>query len=143
MDNPSDGVLRLELTQHGRRYVLAANRTVDGRLMIELNGSGADGEQVAELSGSVPATDLGLLVDLVDLLKGRCGEENKSATSLVDQQRLEHAAAYHGWTDEQDDELQRLASQPGGTVKVIAAALGRSEGAIRSRLRRLREPRSR
>ncbi|MEV0167760.1 hypothetical protein [Nonomuraea fuscirosea] len=139
MDSPSDDVLRLELTERGQRYVLAAGRTADGQLTIELNGSGTDGDQVAELSGSLPATDLGLLVDLVKLLKERCGEANKSAASPVEQQRLTHAAAYRGWTDEQDDELRQLASHPGASVKAIAATLERSEGAIRSRLRRLRD----
>ncbi|MEV4070742.1 hypothetical protein [Nonomuraea fuscirosea] len=139
MDKASDNLLCVELTQHDRRYVLAAGRTADGRLTIELNGRGTDGEQVADLSGSLPVTDLGSLIDLIRLLKGRCAQANESGVSLVEQQRHTHAAAYRGWTDEQDDELQQLASQPGASVKAIAAALERSEGAIRSRLRRLRD----
>ncbi|GAA1662457.1 hypothetical protein GCM10009733_070110 [Nonomuraea maheshkhaliensis] len=139
LDSASDDALRLQLTQRGQRYVLTARRTADGGLQIELNGRDADGGQVAELSGHLPAADLGLLVDLVKLLKGRCGQGNESTGSLVEQQKLVHAAAYRGWSDEQDDELRQLASQPGASVKAIAAALERSEGAIRSRLRRLRD----
>lgn len=139
LDSAPDNVLHLRLKQHNRCYVLAARQTANGRLVIEFNGSDPDGEQVAELSGSLPAADVGLLVELVELVKGRCGQADEGGISVVERQRLAHAEAYRGWTDEQDKELQQLASQPGGSAKVIAAALERSEGAIRSRLRRLRD----
>ncbi|MFD0480665.1 hypothetical protein ACFQ0B_80480 [Nonomuraea thailandensis] len=128
MDGGSDNALRVQLTQHGRCYELSASGLADGRLAIEVNGSDADGAPLAVLSGSLPAADLGLLADLMELVRARRGQAGGSRISVVEQQRLEHAEAYCGWTDEQDEKLQQLAGRPDASVKVLAAALDRSEG---------------
>ncbi|WP_344496034.1 hypothetical protein [Nonomuraea monospora] len=138
MDGTSGNALRIQLTQHGRCYELAARQLTDGRLAIEVNGSDADGAPVAALSGSLPVSDLSLLVDLIKLMRARGGQAGEGQISVVEQQRLAHAEAHRGWTDEQDERLRRLACQPDASVKTLAVALLRSEGAIRSRLRRLR-----
>ncbi|WP_186403854.1 hypothetical protein [[Actinomadura] parvosata] len=133
-----DDGLRVELTRQGRRYELSARRVADGRLELEVKGGGADGDAVAVLSGALPLADVGLLADLVELLRVRCGQADEGRGSVVEQQRLTHADAYRGWTAEQDEKLRQLACRPDASVKGLAAALQRSEGAIRSRLRRLR-----
>ncbi|MGW3352626.1 hypothetical protein ACWDA3_55845 [Nonomuraea rubra] len=138
MGDASDDVLRVELTQHGRRYELTAHRVADGRLEVEVRGGDAGGDSVAVLSDSLPVTDVGLLADLFELMRARCGQADEGRVSVVEQQRLAHAEAYRGWTAEQDERLQELACRPDASVKGLAAALHRSEGAIRSRLRRLR-----
>uniref|UniRef100_UPI003F4918D5 hypothetical protein n=1 Tax=Nonomuraea sp. CA-252377 TaxID=3240003 RepID=UPI003F4918D5 len=138
VDDGSDDVVCVRLMQRGRRYELVARPLVDGRLAIEVSGGAADGDPVAVLSGSLPAADLGLLADLVGFLRARCGQEDNGQISVVEQQRLTHADAYRGWSAEQDERLRQLAGRPDASVKGLAAALQRSEGAIRSRLRRLR-----
>lgn len=74
MDGGSDNALRVQLTQHGRCYELSASGLADGRLAIEVNGSDADGAPLAVLSGSLPAADLGLLADLMELVRARRGQ---------------------------------------------------------------------
>ncbi|AQZ62920.1 hypothetical protein BKM31_16935 [[Actinomadura] parvosata subsp. kistnae] len=138
MGGAVDDGLRVELTQQGRRYELTARRVADGLLEIEVSGRDADGDAVGVLSGALPGSDVGLLADLVELLRVRCGQTDEGQVSVVEQQRLTHADAYRGWTIEQDEKLRQLACRPDASVKGLAAALQRSEGAIRSRLRRLR-----
>lgn len=57
--------------------------------------------------------------------------------SYMEQQKAQHQKAYAPWTDEEEEALKRLHAS-GKKNTEMAAALGRNEGAIHSRLKKLR-----
>ena len=61
---------------------------------------------------------------------------NEGKTYSVDEIRHDHPRAYEKWSAEEDSELSKL-FRNGKSVKEIATALNRQEGAIRSRMAKL------
>ena len=61
---------------------------------------------------------------------------NEGKTYVVEEIRHDHPRAYEKWSVEEDKRLSEL-FRSGTTVKEIAKALDRQEGAIRSRLAKL------
>ena len=61
---------------------------------------------------------------------------NDGKSHDVEEIRHDHPRAYEKWSAEEDKQLSEL-SRSGKTVKEIAKALDRQEGAIRSRLGKL------
>lgn len=113
-------------------YRLAADRSAD-QVIIEISVS-LDGSAPIEAIGrlAAPAAHLGPLREALDQVFNHFGAKAYSLQAI----REHHPHAYDRWTDDQEQELVRRFEQ-GATVKEIADAFGRQEGAIRSRLARL------
>lgn len=62
----------------------------------------------------------------------------KEKTYSVNAVRQNYHEAYQPWTEEQDKELNIMLDTK-ATVKEIASHFGRTKGAIKSRIRKLRE----
>ncbi|MDP4510333.1 hypothetical protein [Nonomuraea turcica] len=127
--------VRLHAEQDGRRYDLTV-QAVDGGHQVELIGSDADGQLLAEWRGTLPAaTDLTAIAQLLS-----CGVAELTGTpaprpaTTVEQQRAKHANAARPWSADDDVRLAELAASPEVTIEDLMRELGRSRGAVRSRL---------
>lgn len=66
---------------------------------------------------------------------------NYSSSPKIDETRRRHQSAYQPWTPEHDNELS-LEYEQGTSIKKLAKRFGRTEGAIRTRLKKLQLGRS-
>ncbi|MFO8052600.1 MAG: hypothetical protein R6U54_01390, partial [Candidatus Omnitrophota bacterium] len=66
------------------------------------------------------------------------GIKDKTESYSVSQIRQSHRSAYKKWTTEEEQTLIQL-YQSGKTIKELAHILGREQGGISSRLRRLKK----
>ncbi|MGP3961695.1 hypothetical protein ACTWPT_37430 [Nonomuraea sp. 3N208] len=126
--------VRLHTDQDGRRYELTV-QAVDGGHQVELLGSDADGQLLAAWRGTLPAADLAAIAQL--LASGAAeltGTPAPRPAATVEQQRAKHANAARPWSAEDDARLAELAAAPEATIEDLMRELGRSRGAIRSRL---------
>ncbi|MFP4665034.1 MAG: UvrD-helicase domain-containing protein [Bacteroidales bacterium] len=73
---------------------------------------------------------------LVEMAEQLVSTENQEKTYSVEEVRKQHKAAYRSWTSELDLELTKK-FQEGINVKKLATHFGRTEGAIRSRIKKL------
>ncbi|WP_026999567.1 UvrD-helicase domain-containing protein [Eisenibacter elegans] len=64
------------------------------------------------------------------------GKNNDTKAYNLDEKRQTHKAAYRPWTDTLDEELRQAYDQ-GLDIKTLAQSMGRTAGAIQSRLRKL------
>jgi F-box protein, helicase, 18 len=67
-------------------------------------------------------------------------QEIHQKTYTYDEVRKKHASAYMPWTDDLDRELQKLLLE-GSNIRMIASRFGRTDGSVRSRIRKLQENR--
>ncbi|MEV0237833.1 hypothetical protein [Nonomuraea sp. NPDC050786] len=127
--------VRLHADQDGRHYDLTV-QAVDGGHQVELIGSDADGQVLAEWRGTLPAA--GDLTAIAQLLASGAaaltGAPAPRPAASLEQQRAKHANAARPWTAEDDARLAELAAAPEASIESLMRELGRSRGAIRSRL---------
>ena len=62
---------------------------------------------------------------------------NIEGISYMEQQKQVYANAYAKWTPEDDERLRKLYTEEGITIEELTRILGRNEGAIRSRIKKL------
>lgn len=120
----------VQMRDGDRIWELAAAAAPDGRLSIEVAGSGPDGSVQADLRGTAPPHDLARLGRL--LLMAATSEALPTTADFVAEQRRRHPNAYRPWTTADDERLAELA-QDGGNG-------GRSHGGVRAQPRGHRLP---
>jgi hypothetical protein len=74
---------------------------------------------------------------LVRQILPRSGPRTAAGGTSIRQARHRHAFAYGPWTQEEDRRLQRLRGE-GASLAELSQDLGRSKGAVRDRLRKLK-----
>lgn len=129
--------LHLQVNDNGHHYDLTVTPAGDLH-QVKITGSDPAGEQIAELRGTLPLQDLPLVVRLLSSATTALVETAPARPGAsLDQRRLEHGNSHRPWTQADDERLCALAAQPEATVVGLMEELGRSRGAIRSRLERL------
>ncbi|PZG08920.1 winged helix-turn-helix domain-containing protein [Nonomuraea aridisoli] len=127
--------VHLRAEQDGRHYELTVH-AVDGGHQVELTGSDANGRLLTEWRGTLPAAaDLTAIAQLLASgVAELTGVPAPRPAATVEEQRARHANAARPWTAEDDARLAELAAAPGATIGDLMRELGRSRGAVRSRL---------
>jgi hypothetical protein len=127
--------VHLQASHEGRHYDLTV-QAVDGGHQVELIGSDADGQVLTVWRGTLPAAaDLSTIGQL--LARGAAaltGVPVPRPAAPLAEQRVRHANAARPWTGEDDTRLAELAAAPTATLEDLMRELGRSRGAVRSRL---------
>ncbi|MFD1939582.1 MULTISPECIES: hypothetical protein [Nonomuraea] len=124
--------LHLQVSQGERTYDLHVT-AVDGGHQVEVTGSDANGEQIAELRGTLPKADLALVVQLLTSGAAALGKMPRTGAT-VEERRQQHRNSHQPWTDEDDQRLKELAAAPGASITGLMEHFGRSRASIEARL---------
>ncbi|GAA2669899.1 hypothetical protein GCM10010412_048590 [Nonomuraea recticatena] len=128
--------LHLQVNQDERTYDLQVTAVQDG-YEVEVRGADANGEQIAEMRGTLPVGDLALVLQLLTSGAAALKEPGSRSVRPLEERRIEHPNASQPWTAEDDQRLKELAALPEASIGGLAEQLGRSSGSIRARLPRV------
>jgi hypothetical protein len=129
--------LQLKMTNDDRHYDLTLTAVDGGAHQVEVTGVDANGEQFAELKGTLPTVDLKQISKLLASAISNLPRATTTSPTL-DQRRAKHSNSHQPWTAEDDQRLRERAASPGVSIKALMQELGRSRAAIEARLTRLR-----
>ncbi len=117
----------------GKRSYIYLDLFKKGTLRITVKSLDADGEVDLRLTDSIPESEIKSLFE--ELAKIYSPTAVPSQPSSITQARQINPRAYEPWTDN-DDALLRNLKAHGKSIEEMMSALGRNEGAIKSRLKK-------